>query len=151
MAGANLPTTYADLKAAAPRQQTRVKAGALAFGGLVALTFGDLSSTLLGNGPRWLGATFATVIVLAGFCLARTFVAFHNCEEGLAELTGDELGLQVSWDALTTGDADTKARRTAADEYRLGRQLYYRLTVGLMLSAVGVFLLNVWWSALAPC
>jgi hypothetical protein len=62
----------------------------------VTLTFGDLSSTLLHDAPKVLPALFATTVVVAGYWLARTYIAFHNAQECLQELDKDAKKVDIS-------------------------------------------------------
>jgi hypothetical protein len=119
----------------------------------VTLTFGDLSSTLLHDAPKVLPALFATTVVVAGYWLARTYIAFHNAQECLQELDKDAKKVDISAARSAAQQAATpldkqQAATLAADEYHLGRFVHYRVTIALIVAAAGLFLLAVWWSAL---
>ncbi len=142
---------YEDLAVEAGRRLTRVKAGAGVYAGLVALAFGDLSSNLVAHAPATLNAFFATSVVVAGFWLARTYVAFHNCAEHVARLDDTARAADVpSPDevkaALRAGGSPDSAL-LAADEYQLGNQVFYRTAITLVVVAGVTFLVAVWVSA----
>jgi len=176
------PVTFAGMEQDAARRLVRVRAGAAAFAGLVALTFGDLSSSLVSDAPRALRAAFATVVILSGYCLARTFIAFHNCNEVMGALGPDAKARELPpRQSAGRGDTDTGRReqwppdgllspmpreasrpRTphepaerpdqavgAYQEYRFGRN-FYRVSIGLIVVSVLLFLVAVWWSAFIP-
>jgi hypothetical protein len=77
------PSTLAELEAETNRQLARVKAGAAAFGTLVAITFGGLSANLMNAAPRILLALLATAIIVSGFVIARTYRPLIRDVQGL--------------------------------------------------------------------
>lgn len=85
-----VPSTFADLEAEAARKLARVKAGAAVFGSLVVITFGGLSADLMNAAPRILLALLATALIISGFLIARTFIAFYNCNENLGTLSEEQ-------------------------------------------------------------
>jgi hypothetical protein len=143
------PSTFAELEAEANRKLARVKAGAAAFGSLVAITFGGLSANLMNATPRVLLALLATAIIVSGFLMARTFIAFYNCNETLGLLLRHRKGAALPDPRQAKKDARAGGRygsAFAADEYYIGSR-FYRVTITMIVVTVALFLGAVWWSA----
>ena len=142
--------TFAELKAEATRKLARVKAGAAVFGSVVVITFGGLSADLMNAAPRILLALLATALIVSGFLIARTFIAFYNCNENLG-LLSEEQKSQASPDReLAKKEVQDGRLRYgaafAADEYYIGA-LFYRLAIIMLILTMALFLSSVWWSA----
>lgn len=151
------PSTFEHLAQDADRRLVRVKAGGAAFGALLAITFGDLSTHLVMHAPSILLAFFATIFSLSGFELARTYAAFHNCRDTLAGLATTDLSRPVperqevkSQVRAARDDGRQPDRFTyAADEYYFGRIYHYPLALTLTFTAMALFLAAVWVSAVS--
>lgn len=157
------PKTLEEIPGDVKARMINVRAGAFSLGGFVALAFGDLSSDLLVHAPDVLLAFFATLLVLAGFFLARTFAALRNCEDRYPLLSDDDKGCSYpkARDAYASFPKDKSADETIkvddrdvtghavflGDEYSIATG-GYGLSAFLIATTALVFVGAVWWSAI---
>jgi hypothetical protein len=137
------PSTFAELEAEATRQLAKVRAGAAVFGGIVAITFGGLSANLLNATPRKLLAVLATAVPFSEFAIARTFIAFYNCNEGLGRLSTEQKNEPLPSRQQAKNDAGAKGRHSSAfavDEYHIGGE-FYRLAIIMIVLTIVLFLI----------
>lgn len=120
-------------------QQIRIVG--LGEGGLIALSFGNLTPQIADSAPRWVLGVLVTLLVVAGGFLARAWIGVHVASASLTTGSGTAL--------LGNADLSTDPAANAFKRYKTARNLF-RAAIALLLAAGSCYLAATWtWATAA--
>ena len=104
-------------------------------GGLIALSFGNLTPQIADSAPRWILAVLITLLVAAGALLARAWIGVHVASAVLTTGSG----------AALSGNADLShdPASDAFKRYKVARRLF-RAAIYLLVAAGFCYLAATW-------
>lgn len=138
----NEPTTIGDLERGIKDADQRVRVLGVGLAALVALGFGDFSSEVARNAPRWLFFAYMTLAFSAGFLLARSWIEGHTSRRWI-ELADDFCKKAEKLDSLS-GDANVKKARCS---YVVAGTLIRVAIWPMVIAALCYMTAVAWWAA----